>query len=68
MVINIPGGRQSKLDDQMIRRAALEQNIPLITTISGAFLMVNGMGEIQKSPLSLYSFPRTGNGSWKSIT
>ncbi|MEE9517510.1 MAG: hypothetical protein V3V52_10415 [Candidatus Adiutricales bacterium] len=53
MVINISGGRQSKLDDQMIRRAALEQNIPLITTISGAFLMVNGMGEIQKSPLSL---------------
>ena len=61
MVINIPGGRQSKLDDQMIRRAALEQNIPLITTLSGAFLMVNGMGETQKSPPSLYSFPRMGN-------
>ena len=62
MVINIPGDRQSKLDDQMIRRAALEQNIPLITTISGAFLMVKGMGETQKSPPSLFNFHETGNG------
>jgi carbamoyl-phosphate synthase large subunit len=52
LVINIPAGRQPKLDDQKIRRAAIEQNILLITTLSGAFLMVSGLVETAKSPLS----------------
>ncbi|MBW2094524.1 MAG: hypothetical protein JRI80_06505 [Deltaproteobacteria bacterium] len=51
-VINIPGGFQSKQDEQVIRRATIEHDIPLVTTISGALLMVRGIEEIRKSPLS----------------
>jgi len=53
LVINIPGGLQSRRDEQVIHRAAIEHNIPLVTTTSGAFLIVKGIEEIQKSPFRL---------------
>lgn len=49
LVINIPGGFQSKQDEQAIHRATIEHNIPLITTASGALLFVQGIGEIRKT-------------------
>ena len=49
LVINIPGGLRSKTDEQIIHRAAIEQSIPLVTTISGAFLMVRGLEEVFRS-------------------
>jgi carbamoyl-phosphate synthase large subunit len=56
LVINIPGGFQSKRDEEVIRRATIEHNIPLITTTSGALLIVRGIEEIGKSPLTLHPF------------
>ena len=53
-MINIPGGVRSKRDEQAIYRATVEHSIPLITTTSGAYLMIRGMEETRKSPLSLF--------------
>ena len=52
LVINIPGGFQSRQDEEMIRRATIGRDIPLVTTISGALLMVRGIEELNKSSLS----------------
>jgi len=52
LVINIPGGVRSKRDEKAIYRTAIEHGIPLITTISGANLIIRGFDEIRKSPLS----------------
>jgi carbamoyl-phosphate synthase large subunit len=51
LVINIPGGIGSKLDQRAIYRSAVEQGVPLITTLSGANLIIRGFEEIRKSPL-----------------
>jgi carbamoyl-phosphate synthase large subunit len=48
LLINIPGGSQSKKDEELIRRAAIDHNVPLFTTISGALLMVRGIEELRK--------------------
>jgi carbamoyl-phosphate synthase large subunit len=52
MVISIANGKQSRADDRKIRRAALEKNIPLITTASGAFLMLRGIESIRMCPMN----------------
>ena len=51
LVINIPGGIGSKLDQRAIYRSAVEHGVPLITTLSGANLIIRGFEEIRKSPL-----------------
>lgn len=56
LVINIPGGFQSRQDEQVIHRATIEHNIPLVTTTSGAFLIVRGIEEIRKNPMTLNPF------------
>jgi carbamoyl-phosphate synthase large subunit len=53
LVINIPGGFQSKQDELIIRRASIEHNIPLVTTISGALLIVKGIEELEKRSLEV---------------
>ncbi len=53
MVINIPGGFQSKQDEKAIHRATIEHNIPLITTSAGASLIVRGIDEIRRSALTI---------------
>ncbi|UCF86464.1 MAG: hypothetical protein JSV50_20095 [Desulfobacteraceae bacterium] len=52
LVINIPEGLKSKVDERAIRRVTIEHNVPLVTTTSGAFLIVRGFEEILKSPFS----------------
>jgi carbamoyl-phosphate synthase large subunit len=53
LVINIPGGVRSKRDEMKIRRVTIENNIPLVTSASGAFLMVKGIEDCQRDPLAL---------------
>jgi carbamoyl-phosphate synthase large subunit len=36
MVLNIPSGRSARDDDQLIRRAAITYNVPVVTTLAGA--------------------------------
>jgi carbamoyl-phosphate synthase large subunit len=57
LVINTPLGRASHFDEQAIRRAALQHNVPCVTTMTGAQALVeaiNAYGEGQTTkPVSL---------------
>jgi carbamoyl-phosphate synthase large subunit len=44
LVINTPLGRSSHFDEQAIRRAALQYNIPCVTTMTGAQAIVEAIG------------------------
>ena len=57
LVINTPLGRASHYDEQAIRRAALQYNVPCVTTMTGAQALVEALGwrieakEISVNPL-----------------
>ncbi|MGH9957787.1 MAG: carbamoyl-phosphate synthase large subunit, partial [Pyrinomonadaceae bacterium] len=44
LVINTPLGRVSYFDEQAIRRAALQYNVPCVTTMTGAQAIVEALG------------------------
>jgi carbamoyl-phosphate synthase large subunit len=59
LVINTPSGKRPKVDEVAIRTAALQYNIPIVTTIPGAWATVEGIaalikGEIGVRPLQEY--------------
>ncbi len=43
LVINTPLGRASHFDEQAIRRAALQYNVPCVTTMTGAQALVEAI-------------------------
>jgi carbamoyl-phosphate synthase large subunit len=55
LVVNIPSGRLARDDDQLIRRAAINYNIPVVTTISGAKATAAGIAALQSGSLSVRS-------------
>ncbi len=56
LVINTPLGRTSHYDEQAIRRAALQYNVPCVTTMTGAQAIVEAIGSRQPGqPVSVYS-------------
>ncbi|PIS29270.1 carbamoyl phosphate synthase large subunit [Candidatus Saganbacteria bacterium CG08_land_8_20_14_0_20_45_16] len=48
LLINTPGGKQTKVDEAKIRSSAIMNNIPLITTMSGAKATVNGLAAVKE--------------------
>ena len=48
LIINTPGGKQERMDEQRMRSVAVSLGIPLITTISGAQAVVNGIEALKK--------------------
>jgi carbamoyl-phosphate synthase large subunit len=44
LVINTPLGRTSHFDEQAIRQAALQYNVPCVTTMTGAQAIVEALG------------------------
>jgi carbamoyl-phosphate synthase large subunit len=52
LVINTPLGRASHYDEQAIRRAALQYNVPCVTTMTGAQALVEAIAacEAQSTP------------------
>ena len=52
LVINTPLGRVSHYDEQAIRRAALQYNVPCVTTMTGAQAVIEAIaaGEAQEGP------------------
>lgn len=48
LIINTPTGRASKSDEDLIRKTAIIQNIPCITTISGAAAAVDGIDALRR--------------------
>jgi carbamoyl-phosphate synthase large subunit len=55
LVINIPSGRTARDDDQLIRRAAVNYNIPVVTTLSGAQATASAIAAIQRGALGVTS-------------
>jgi carbamoyl-phosphate synthase large subunit len=47
LIINTPTGRASKSDEDLIRKTAIIQNIPCITTVSGAATAVEGIDALR---------------------
>src|SRR5260370_14746998 len=52
LVINTPLGRTSHYDEQAIRRAALQYNVPCVTTMTGSHALVEALSAsaINKTP------------------
>ncbi|HZI18020.1 MAG TPA: carbamoyl-phosphate synthase large subunit [Pyrinomonadaceae bacterium] len=55
LVINTPLGRASRYDEQAIRRAALQHNVPCVTTMTGARAVVEAIAARSRSALSVYA-------------
>ncbi len=55
LVINIPSGRTARDDDQLIRRAAINYNIPVVTTMSGAQATTSAIAAMQRGALGVTS-------------
>jgi carbamoyl-phosphate synthase large subunit len=56
IIINTPLGRTSHFDEQAIRRAALQYNVPCVTTMTGAQAIVEAIGaRLSGEEISVYS-------------
>ncbi|HMF57553.1 MAG TPA: hypothetical protein VK619_14520, partial [Pyrinomonadaceae bacterium] len=56
LIINTPLGRSSHFDEQAIRRAALQYNVPCVTTMTGAHALVEAIGALQgRTSMSVHS-------------
>ncbi|MDP2968482.1 MAG: carbamoyl phosphate synthase large subunit, partial [Deltaproteobacteria bacterium] len=55
LVINTPSGKKPKVDEVAIRSQAVAHNIPIITTLSGAEAVVNGIESLLKKGITVNS-------------
>jgi carbamoyl-phosphate synthase large subunit len=55
LVINTPSGKRPKADEVAIRTAALQYNIPIVTTIPGAWATVEGIAALIKGEIGVRS-------------
>jgi carbamoyl-phosphate synthase large subunit len=56
LIINTPLGRVSHFDEQAIRRAALQYNVPCVTTMTGAHAMVEAItARERQTEITVYS-------------
>jgi carbamoyl-phosphate synthase large subunit len=55
LIINTPLGRASHYDEQAIRRAALQHNIPCVTTMTGANALIEALAARQGNELVVRS-------------
>jgi carbamoyl-phosphate synthase large subunit len=55
LVINTPLGRASFYDERAIRRAAMQQDIPCITTSTGADAVADAVAALQAGNLEVYA-------------
>jgi len=55
LIINTPSGRGAHTDEGRIRREALGQNVPILTTISAAAAAVNGIAARREHGISVKS-------------
>jgi len=55
LVINTPLGRVSRFDEQAIRRAALQHNVPCVTTMTGAQAIVEAISAYAQASVSVRS-------------
>ena len=55
LVINTPLGRGSRQDGWLIRTAAIQRSVPIITTIAGFKAAVSGISELQRKAFDIAS-------------
>jgi carbamoyl-phosphate synthase large subunit len=55
LVVNTPIGEEALVDDSYIRKAALASQVPLVTSISGASALAEGIASMQQQPMSVCS-------------
>src|SRR6185436_7444235 len=55
LVINTPIGRESFFDDKFVRRTAMMQQVPCITTLTGAAAAVYAIRSLATEPLEVRS-------------
>ena len=67
LVINTPLGRASHFDEQAIRRAALQHNVPCVTTMTGAQALVEAISafgaDVKLKPVSLQELHRVATAA-----
>jgi len=57
-IINTPKGKSSKDDEVLIRRKALENNIPTMTTLAAAKAAVQALREMKKGSMEILSLQK----------
>jgi carbamoyl-phosphate synthase large subunit len=63
LVINTPLGRTSHYDEQAIRKAALQFNVPTVTTMTGAEALIEAIGtKLNEEKVSVRSLQEIHNG------
>ncbi len=55
LIINTPLGRASHYDERAIRRAALQHNVPCVTTMTGAQAVVEAIAARENAEISVIS-------------
>ena len=55
MIINTPAGEESLQDDSYIRKTAIKEKVPYITTIAAAYATVEGMAEMKDNEIQVKS-------------
>jgi carbamoyl-phosphate synthase large subunit len=55
IVVNTPLGRESFFDDRTVRRAAMMQGIPSVTTLTGASASVSAIRALREAGLDVRS-------------
>lgn len=55
LIINTPAGEDAMLDDSYIRKAAMESQVPLVTTIGGAAALAQGIESRQQARFGVRS-------------
>jgi len=55
LILNTPLGKNSFFDERAIRRAAMQHNIPCITTLSGGAAVASGIAALQQNKIDVKS-------------
>ncbi len=55
LIVNSPDGRRARSDGYHIRRTALRQNVPIVTTLSAARAVVEGLQKSREKPWQIHS-------------
>jgi carbamoyl-phosphate synthase large subunit len=55
LIINTPSGKKGRNEGYIIRRMAVDHNIPYITTIAGAIAAVKGIEAVKKAKMTIKS-------------
>ncbi len=66
LVINTPLGMASHFDEQAIRRAALQYNVPCVTTMTGAQAIVEAIAAREQTEISVISLQELHGGATAS--